>query len=297
MSAPCRSALICHDSEPLNRLALARWLASFTDLAALIVLQEPKARLRKRIRREVKRVGPLRFVDVLAFRAYSRIFLDRANQQWERQCVQRIEAQYAPIPASTRVLNTPSPNSPETEQLLKEVRPDIIIARCKNILNERIFGQARIGTFVMHPGICPEYRNAHGCFWALANGDTERVGMTLLKIDKGVDTGPVYGYFTYPYEQGESHIVIQNRVVFDNLDPIRTKLEEILAGSAKPICTNERRSGEWVSLGCPPIFGGNAERRAECADVCAGSAVSRYCRPSRSSYERLPRCGCGYLQT
>jgi hypothetical protein len=28
------SVLICHHHEPLNHIALARWLASFTDLAA-----------------------------------------------------------------------------------------------------------------------------------------------------------------------------------------------------------------------------------------------------------------------
>src|SRR5436309_328007 len=27
------------------------------------------------------------------------------------------------------------------------------------------------GTFVLHTGICPEYRNAHGCFWALARSE------------------------------------------------------------------------------------------------------------------------------
>jgi methionyl-tRNA formyltransferase len=86
----------------------------------------------------------------------------------------------------------------------------------------------------MHPGICPEYRNAHGCFWALANGDSARVGMTLLKIDKGVDTGPVYGHYTYPYdERHESHVVIQHRVVFENLEALREKLEHIAAGDAR----------------------------------------------------------------
>ena len=54
-------------------------------------------------------------------------------------------------------------------------------ARCKVILKEKIFGIPRVGTFVMHPGICPEYRNAHGCFWALVRRDLERVGMTLLR--------------------------------------------------------------------------------------------------------------------
>ena len=71
-----------------------------------------------------------------------------------------------------------------------------MVARCKRILKERIFAVPRPGTYVLHPGICPEYRNAHGAFWALARRDLDKVGLTLLRIDKGVDTGPVYGYFT-----------------------------------------------------------------------------------------------------
>ena len=76
----------------------------------------------------------------------------------------------------------------------------------------------------MHPGICPEYRNAHGCFWALATGDTGNAGMTLLRIDRGVDTGPVFGYFRVDATLAESHIVIQHRVVLDHLDAIRDTL-------------------------------------------------------------------------
>ena len=54
-------------------------------------------------------------------------------------------------------------------QLLKELAPDLMIARCKTLLKENVFSIPTHGTFVMHPGICPEYRNAHGCFWAIAN--------------------------------------------------------------------------------------------------------------------------------
>lgn len=98
----------------------------------------------------------------------------------------------------------------------------------------------------MHPGICPEYRNAHGCFWALANRDLNKVGMTLLKIDKGVDTGPVFGFYSYPFDEvNESHIVIQNRTVLENLDALRGKLIEIFDGSASPLDTTGRQSAVW----------------------------------------------------
>jgi hypothetical protein len=43
----------------------------------------------------------------------------------------------------------------------------------------------------------------------------------------------------------ESHIVIQHRTVFDNLDRIRARLEEIAAGRAAPLDTKGRESHAW----------------------------------------------------
>jgi Formyl transferase len=241
-----RAVLICHASEPLNRFGLARWMASFLDLAAIIEIHEPPARLRKRVAREFKRVGAGRFLDVLAFRLYSRLMLRALDREWEERLLRTLEARYPEIPATTRILATPSPNSAPAAQLLREIRPDLMVARCKSILNARIFKQASVGTFVMHPGICPEYRNAHGCFWAMARRDLGNVGMTLLKIDEGVDTGPVYGYYRADFDEvAETHNMVQNRVVFDNLDGLRVKFEEILAGTARTLDTRGRPSRAW----------------------------------------------------
>jgi hypothetical protein len=241
-----RTVLICHEQEPLNRFGLARWLASFTELAVIVVIREPPARLRRRIQREIERVGWLRFLDVLAFRIYSRFALAPRDSRWTAERLSKLEASYPPVPSGTRILTVGSPNDPEVETVLREAQPDIILARCKSILSERIFGIARVGTFVMHPGICPEYRNAHGCFWALASRDLEKVGMTLLKVDRGVDTGNIYGYYTYPYDEAaETHNMIQSRVVLDNLDALEQRFKEILANRATPIDTSGRKSQAW----------------------------------------------------
>ena len=241
-----RTVLICHHDEPLNRFGLSRWLASFSDLVAIIDLHEPPGRLWRRVRREMKRAGFLHFLDVLAFRLYYRLALAKRDHEWTEQRLSELRAQYPEIPPTCRVLVTPSPNSPECLSLLRELQPDIIIARCKSILKKDIFRSASTGTFVMHPGICPEYRNAHGCFWALAENDLDRVGMTLLKIDEGVDTGPVYGYYGCSFDETkESHLVIQDRMVFDNLATLRAKFEEIQEGSAETINTSGRTSRTW----------------------------------------------------
>ncbi len=241
-----KTLLICHDGAPLDHEVLARWLNSFSDLAGIVVIQEPSNRLWRRVKREVKRIGVVRFLDVLAFRLYYRIFLAGKDRRWEQQELQQKCAVYADIPADIPILKTPSPNTQEAEAFIRKLNPDIVVARCKVLLKESVFSIPAKGTLVMHPGICPEYRNAHGCFWALASRDLNKVGMTLLRIDKGIDTGPTFGYYTYPYDEvHESHIVIQHRVVLENLDALRSKYLEIFNGSAIPLDTSGRPSGEW----------------------------------------------------
>ena len=241
-----RTVLICHEDAALDREGLGRWLASFSDLVGIIVLREKKEQLWRRSKREWKRIGGFRFIDVLAFRLYYKLFLAANDRTWMKREEQRLAAKYAAIPASTKILHIHSPNTAEAKEFLRALRPDIILARCKFILKEEIFTVASLGTFVMHPGVCPEYRNAHGCFWALSHRDLNKVGMTLLKIDKGIDTGPVYGYYTYDYDEvNESHIVIQYRVTFENLEQMEKRFREIAEGKAATLDTSGRRSGTW----------------------------------------------------
>ena len=228
------------------RLGLARWLNSFSDLVGVVELRETRMRKLRRIRRELKRVGLLRVLDVLAMRLYYRLYFASDDQAWERTRLMALQERYPCDLGNVPVLVTPSPNTKEVEQFLGRVRPDLSFAICKTILRSSVYSIATTGTWVFHPGVCPEYRNAHGCFWALAQRDLDRVGMTLLRIDDGVDTGPVYGYFSYPFDETtESHVRIQRRVVFDNLEAIRDKLVEVLEGTAEVVDTTGRKSATW----------------------------------------------------
>ncbi|HLJ92003.1 MAG TPA: formyltransferase family protein, partial [Gemmataceae bacterium] len=179
-------------------------------------------------------------------RLYYKIVLRARDRQWEEEQLTQLCDRYAPLTPQTQILHAHSPNTPAVEKFLRQQKPSIVIARCKTLLKPSIFTIPSHGTFVLHPGICPEYRNAHGCFWALAKDDLDKVGMTLLRIDKGVDTGPVYGYFRCGYDETtDSHIIIQQKVVLDNLDALGARLLEIHAGQAKPLDTAGRPSGEW----------------------------------------------------
>ncbi len=241
-----KTVLICHANARLDQLGIAGWLASFSELAGVIVVQEPRNRLWQRVKKECRRSGLTRFADVLAFRVYYRLFLAKRDRVWEDAELDRLARVYSLPEKSPRVCVTSSPNSAEAKAFLKELAPDVVLARCKTLLKPEIFSIPRLGTYVLHPGMCPEYRNAHGCFWALANDEPQKVAVTLLRIDAGVDTGPVYGYYSCDFDSAnDSHVVIQAKAVTANLDAIRRKLEEIEAGPAQPIETCGRASAVW----------------------------------------------------
>ena len=216
-------------------------------LAGLLTIRDQHARRWRAVRRELKRVGPLGLLDVAAFRAYARLAHAVRDTEWQEAEIERLRRRFpADISGVPRKV-VASPNSKEARAFLAELKPDLAIARCKVLLDPEVFNIPRAGTFVLHPGICPEYRNAHGCFWALAQRDLERVGMTLLRVDRGVDTGPVFLHATGDFdERADSHIVIQHRVVTQNLDAIARTLTAIARGEVvQPINTDGRPSAVW----------------------------------------------------
>ena len=61
-------------------------------------------------------------------------------------------------------------------------------------------------------GITPQYRGVHGGYWSLVCDDEKNFGVTIHKVDKGVDTGDIIyqdnititkqdNFSTYPYIQ------------------------------------------------------------------------------------------------
>jgi hypothetical protein len=244
--ARIRTALICHAEEPLHTDGIARWLAATTDLRGIVRIHESRSRFWRRVRREWQRSGTFGLLDVLAFRVFYRFRWRASDASWHASTLEALRNRWPAVPPDVPTLDVESPNSAESEAFLRAAAPDAAVALCKHILAPRIFEIPPAGTVVCHPGIVPEYRNAHGCFWALANGDFDKVGMTVLRVDRGVDTGPVFGYFRYPYDaRSQTHIQIQHRVLLDNLDSVAALLGEIVAGRAEPIPVTGRVSGTW----------------------------------------------------
>ena len=77
----------------------------------------------------------------------------------------------------------------ENEQLLRELRPDVIvIIAYGQIIPARLLPIPRLGWINLHASLLPKYRGAAPIAWAIAKGETF-TGDTTMRIDAGMDTG------------------------------------------------------------------------------------------------------------
>ena len=241
-----RTVFLFHADDTIDLRALRFWLAHSMNLVGMILVKEDSSRRTRVIKNEYKRSGLLGLLDSLAFRAYYPLTIARRDADWINEEAARIKARYPADLEGIPEVVVSNPNDDAVRKFLEDVKPDIMIARCKFILKQAIFSVPKHGTFVLHPGICPEYRNSHGCFWAMAERDLDRVGMTMLKMDRGIDTGPVYLHATYNFDEvHDSHVIIQYRVITANLERIADTLVGICEGRLSPINTAGRKAGVW----------------------------------------------------
>ena len=79
----------------------------------------------------------------------------------------------------------------EVHKAYLDLNPDLVVlAFVTDILPESLLDIPSIGTICYHPSLLPRHRGSSGINWAVIQGDT-RTGLTILWVDKGIDTGPI----------------------------------------------------------------------------------------------------------
>jgi methionyl-tRNA formyltransferase len=74
---------------------------------------------------------------------------------------------------------------------LEAIRPDaIIVVAYGRIIPKWMLDLPPLGNINLHASLLPKYRGAAPIQWAVANGETT-TGVTTMRIDEGLDTGPL----------------------------------------------------------------------------------------------------------
>jgi len=87
------------------------------------------------------------------------------------------------------VRNVPDVNDSSLVDLCDELQPDVIMVFGTSLIRGPLLKKGRLGIVNLHGGLSPEYRGADCTFWALYNGEVDKVGCTIHYINSGIDTG------------------------------------------------------------------------------------------------------------
>jgi methionyl-tRNA formyltransferase len=97
------------------------------------------------------------------------------------------------------------------------------------ILPRDVLDAPRLGCVNVHASLLPKYRGAAPITWAVVNGETE-TGVTLMKLDEGMDTGPTFARVTTPIGPDETGGALAEREARLGADAVREWLPRYVAG-------------------------------------------------------------------
>ncbi|MDQ4086450.1 MAG: formyl transferase [Pseudomonadota bacterium] len=237
-------ALLCaaDDMSAAVANALAR------EFGPIPIVVEQKESRKTFLKRRIKRLGLAAVLGQVAFVAAVPLLRRRSRAR-----IEEIVAGGG-LDLDRRIfddaLQVPSINGPEALEWLRRERPKVVVVNGTRIIARRVLDATDAVFINTHCGITPEYRGAHGGYWALYNSDPDHCGVTVHLVDAGIDTGgilaqarieptPRDNFVTYPYLQIATALPLLLREV-------RTALREGVAPTPR-----EAVSGMWYH---PTLF-------------------------------------------
>jgi methionyl-tRNA formyltransferase len=123
---------------------------------------------------------------------------------------------------------------------LYELKPGaIVVAAYGHIFPPEILGLPVHGCINVHASLLPRWRGAAPIQAAILNGDRE-TGISLMRMERGLDTGPVYVQQTLAIQAGETAGSLQDRLAVLGGELLTRYLPQILDGRLEALPQDDR---------------------------------------------------------
>ena len=117
---------------------------------------------------------------------------------------------------------------------LKALNADLMVVVAYGLILPKVVLDApRLGCINVHASILPRWRGAAPIQRAIAAGDSE-IGVTLMQMDVGLDTGAMLLKVTTPISQDDTGGSLHDRLAQIGAPALLQTLEQLAAGTAKP---------------------------------------------------------------
>src|SRR5687767_10029004 len=160
--------------------------------------------------------------------------------QPDRPSGRDLKVQPTPVKALAQELGIPvlqpdRARNPDFVEELRSLKPDVVVVMAYGqILPKALLEIPRHGCVNIHTSILPKYCGAAPIQWAILNGDAE-TGVTLMKMDEGMDTGPIIAIERTPISDEDNAQTVHDRLGELGARLLVEKLPAYLDGSLRPM--------------------------------------------------------------
>ena len=243
--------IIILTSEKPGNVWLVNQLLESQDVAGIVIERRPLA-LKKddkveRWRRMKKRYGLRRTVNKLLFNQVRSRFLSGPAAHTFKESFFPGGAAMSTRVRCRRSLSRIS-TRPRASASSRSTPPDVLAVCGTSVLKPEVFTLAPKGTINIHTGITPEYRSADPIFWALYQGEPDKVGVTIHYVDRGIDTGPIIYQESVPVYADDSLPSIAVRCIRKGGRLYLRALEDLRSGTVRTLDRSHVKGRSFYSV-------------------------------------------------
>ncbi len=130
----------------------------------------------------------------------------------------------------------------EAKKQISELNPDLmVVIAYGQIIPKEILNIPTYGSINIHGSLLPKYRGSSCVQAPILNGDKE-TGVTIMKMDSGLDTGPILKQNKIKLAPGETTESLYKKLSKLGADFLLPTLKEYIAGNIKPKAQNNSKA-------------------------------------------------------
>lgn len=150
---------------------------------------------------------------------------------WEPPFLDRIRT--LTLSLGKRFFEARTLTTPHLEQFWESTPIDLLLSvSWRYMIPLSIYRRARLGAFVLHDSLLPQYRGFSPTVWAMINGE-KQTGVTLFHMAEAVDAGDIVDQQPVPIGEDETIATVLDRVTDTYLTILDRNIASLLSGTAK----------------------------------------------------------------
>jgi methionyl-tRNA formyltransferase len=132
------------------------------------------------------------------------------------------------------VLQPPTLKDPEFRARLAEMQPDVtVLVAYGEYVAPVLLDLPKHGSLNLHPSLLPRWRGSTPIQSAILAGD-EVTGVSIIRMDRGLDTGPILAQRSTPVAPGETYPELSERLAKMGAELLAETLPRWLNGEIEP---------------------------------------------------------------